>query len=225
MLEWIGVLIMIGGLAVAVYLLREQSVDWKGFSAIAVASIVAGVVIANLPYISELGVKGGDVSLQIKRQVERVETRAKEVEQIADEVLNVKEQVKLLVQNATNVNDKIKASEEGVAKLVKDAESTRTRIEVLAKQAQEAAEAIRKTEANVAQMRDSVRQTWRSLLESYMYAIGTRNLFPPPDYVVKEIDRHLNMLAVFAYPDPQERSSEVARIMALIRRAQGQPGP
>lgn len=224
MLELIGVLIAIAGLMVGVYLLREHSVDWKGFSAIAAASIVACAVIANLPYISELGVRGGDVSLQINRQVERVETRAKEIEQIADEVRNVKEQVKLLLQNATHVNDKIKASEEGVGKLVKDAESTRTQIEALAKQVQQAAEAIKKTETNVAQMRDSVRQTWRSLLESYMYAIGTRNLFPPPEYVAREIDRHLNILAVFAYPDPQERSSETARIMGLIRRAQGQPG-
>ncbi len=140
---------------------------------------------------------------------------------MAKEVIDVKDQVRLLVQNANATNDKIQASEGRVNALVAEAKKVETQIEAISKQAQSAAEAVRRTETNVSQMRDQVRQTWQSLLESYVYAIGTRNLFPPPEFVSAEIDRHLNILAVFAYPDPKERDKELKRMMALIQRAQG----
>jgi len=228
MREFLGALIAVNGIAVAVFLLRDKTVDWKGFLAVSSIVLILAVVVANLPDITQLVIKGekvGGVTVNIQRQVQQVETRAQEVEELAKEVRGLRQQAQLLVENANAANDKIAASEKNVSELSKGAEKTKVEAAGLAKQAEAAVQAARSVEQNVAQMRDNVRQTWRSLLESFYYSVSTRNLFPIPQPVAQEIDRHLNILATFAYPDQNERNREVARIQELVRQATQRPAP
>ena len=222
MREYIGIALAVNGVAVAIFLLREKTVDWKGFLAVACVGLVLGVVAANLPDITQLVIKGdkvGGLTVNIERQVKQVETRAQEVEQLAVEVRGLKEQAQLLVQNANTTNDKIAKSEQSVSDLTKAAEKSKSEIASLAKQAEQAVQSINGVERNVTQMRDNVRQTWRSLFESYIYVVSTRNIFPIPQPVAQEIDRHLTILATFAYPDQRERDREVTRIQDTVRQA------
>lgn len=71
-------------------------------------------------------------------------------------------------------------------------------------------------------MHDSVQQTWRSLFDSFAYVVLTRNLFPQPENISREIERHVNIIGALAYPDPQERAAAIQKIMENIRSAQGQ---
>jgi hypothetical protein len=169
------------------------------------------------------GGEGRGVTVSIQRQVQHVDTKAQEVEQTAAEVRDIKEQVELLVQNANTTNDKIAAGEKNVSNLVSDAEKKRLQIQEINRQASEAVSAVKVMEANVAEMRDNVRQTWRSLFESFAYSIGTRDIFPIPPSVAAEIDRHLNILATFAYPDERERQEEITKVMNAIKAAQPHP--
>ncbi len=226
MREFVGALIGINGVAVAVFLLRDKTVDWKGFLAISLVSVILCVVVANSQNITQLAVKGekvGGVTVNIERQVKQVETRAQEVEQLTQEVRDLKSQTQLLVDNANSTNEKITSSEKNVQKLSEDAVDTKKAITGLAKQAEAAVSAVKTTESNVALMRDSVRQTWRSLLESYFYVVSTRNIFPIPQAINVEINRHLNILAAFAYPDDAERAREITRMQNAVQQAMPKP--
>ena len=50
--------------------------------------------------------------------------------------------------------------------------------------------------------------------------VGTRNLLPSPDSINKEIDHQLNILATFAFPDPQERNEEIGKVVVKVKAAQ-----
>lgn len=73
---------------------------------------------------------------------------------------------------------------------VTEVRQIREQIEALAKR-------VEQGEQNVSQMHDTMQQTWRSLFESFAYIVSTRNLFPPPDFINQEINRHVNILAAF----------------------------
>ncbi len=223
MRELIGALIVVNGIAIAGFLLREKTVDWKGFLAVAGVAIFAGIVVANLPYVTQLAGGKSGVTVSIQRQVEHVDTKAKEVEATASEVRDLKDQVKLLVQNANSTNDKIADSEKRVAALVQNADKVKGEVETINTQVAQASRDVKMTEANVIAMRNDVQQALRSIFEANAYAIGTRNLFPPPPEIGKEIDRHLNILATFAYPDPAERSAVIQHLMSVIKNTQSPP--
>jgi hypothetical protein len=117
MREFLGALIAVNGIAVAVFLLRDKTVDWKGFLAVSSIVLILAVVVANLPDITQLVIKGekvGGVTVNIQRQVQQVETRAQEVEKLAEEVRGLKQQAQLVVENTNSANDKIAASEKNV---------------------------------------------------------------------------------------------------------------
>lgn len=81
-------MIVINGIALGIYLIREKTVDWKGFLAVTAVSVLAGVIVANLPYVTQFvlsGGKGPGVTVNIQRQVEHIDTKAKEVEATAAE--------------------------------------------------------------------------------------------------------------------------------------------
>ena len=59
MREFLGIVIVINGIVVAIYLLREKTVDWKGFLAVAAVCVFAGFLVANLPNITQLVISAG----------------------------------------------------------------------------------------------------------------------------------------------------------------------
>lgn len=83
---------------------------------------------------------------------------------------------------------------------------------------------VEQGEQNVSQMHDLMQQTWRALFESSVYTIMTRNIFPIPAPVAQEVDRAINNLAAFAYPDMQERNAAYQAMMEKVKQAQGQLG-
>jgi len=223
MREFTGALILINGIVIAVFLLREKTVDWKGFLAVAGVALFAGIIIANLPYVTQLAGGKSGVTVSIQRQVEHVDTKAKEVEATAAEVRDLKDQVKLLLQNANTTNDKMEASEKRVSELVQDADKVKIQVDKTNDQVIAASREVKTMETSVAGMRNDVQQAFRSIFAANAYAIGTRNLFPPPANVGKEIDKQLTILATFAYPDPKERAETFERLMSDIRNAQPKP--
>lgn len=220
-LQTVGVIILANGLIIGIALLINRTIDWKVFLAIEAAFVLSALVASNLDRISGFGVKASGAALDVK--IARVESRAEEVEAIASEIRSAKDAIQLLVHNANLTNEKLSGAEIRVNDLLRDAEAKRQQIEALEQQTETAATAVKQVEANVVQMRNDVRQTLRSIFGSLAYSLGVRNVFPFPAFVAQEIDRHLNLLATFAYPDPAERGQQVAKVMADIRKAQSNP--
>lgn len=78
---------------------------------------------------------------------------------------------------------------------------------------------VEQGEQNVSAMQNNVRQAYQSLFESLGYVALTRNLFPPPERVMKEMERHINVLGTFAYPDEKERTVTIQKMMNSVQRA------
>jgi len=216
MREFLGAALVINGIVFGIYLLREKTVDWKGFLAVTAVCVLAGVVVANLPNITHLAISGGkgqSVTVEMQRQVETVTAKAEEVKALADKVEG-------LANKIEQTNNEINHSKEVVSKLAQDADTTKKEIEALSQKTTTSATAVKTMEANVSTMRNDVQQAFRSIFEANAYAIGTRNLFPPPPQIGQEIDKQLNILATFAYPDQKERAATIQRLMLSITNAQ-----
>jgi len=223
MRDFIAIALFVNGLAISIYLFTEKRIDLKGFAGIVLAVLIGAVVITNLAYLRQLATSSGEArgpAVDIQQEVEQVETRAEEVKRVARELLDVSEEVKLLVQKVNMTNENIRGSVDRVDTLVLEAAAVKTQVDFANKQAQTAASAVKDAEINVTQLHDSVRATWRSMLESYYYAVMTRNIFPMPASIAAEIDKSLNALATFAYPDLQERNREIQRMNEAIRNSQ-----
>lgn len=207
MREVIGALIVLNGIVVGIYLLREKSVDWKGFLAITAISMLAGVIVANLPYITQLVVSGGEgrgVTVSIQRQVEQVDTRAKEVEVLASEVRDMRGQIRLLVDNASMTSDKVQQSSKDVSGLVETAQQIKANVD--------------KSTRDISQTSSALQQMMTSYVDAAAVDLNTRNIIPPPDTVQVEINRQLNVLIELAIPNPQQRAQWVAQLQERIRQ-------
>lgn len=104
--------------------------------------------------------------------------------------------------------------------IIKKAEEVKREKEIIDKLAQE----VEEGKQTVVNIKDGVektnmklRESTRKFIEAYYYSISTRNIFPIPQPVTIEIDKNLNYLAEFAYPDPVERTQWITKINKLIK--------
>lgn len=206
MREFVGILVLVNSIVVAIFLLREKSIEWKGFLAISITALVAAVIIAKLPDITQLALSGGKgrgVTVQMERQVQRVESKAQEVEAMAEEIQGIQGQINLLVQNATNTNENIQVTAKEIARLVEQADGIRRE--------------VNQSHQTVMGLSNGVRQTMISYVEASFLDLSTRNMIPPPPGVLQEINRHLNILAAIAVPDETQRKQWVAAMQQKVQ--------
>jgi ABC-type transporter Mla subunit MlaD len=222
MRELFGDVIAISGVCFAVYGLLKNRIEWKGFSAMAIVCIVLGVAVSGMSRITQLNVKGGEVTLNIDRQVQQVETRAQEVEKLAADVMHMREDVTLILQNANVTNDKIADSEKRVMNLVNRADATEASIKRVKTEVDGTLKMAEAVQSAVAKMESNVRGMFRSLFESFAYTIMTRNIFPTPQPIAVKIDEALNRVAQFAIPDGIERQAVFQGIVADVQSARPQ---
>lgn len=181
--------------------------------AMGVVGIAAGCAIPNLTKLASFQMTAQGINAEMTAKV-------KEARSIEQEVRRVEQRVESLAKGVETTNNQVKASQEQIATLVQEADQTKRQATDAGRRAVDALAEGRAVEGHVTAMQANMQQTWRSLLESYALAIGTRNIFPTPSNISNEIDKHLNVLASFAYPDVDERNREVARIMQMIKAAQ-----
>jgi hypothetical protein len=85
-------------------------------------------------------------------------------------------------------------------------------IQRLAKQISDANTRVSQSAQNVAQMEANVRQAYRALFDTLVVSLDTRSIFPPPQPAIDEMNRQLNILAFFAFPNPIEANAEWQRL-------------
>jgi hypothetical protein len=91
-------------------------------------------------------------------------------------------------------------------------------VQTLAQQVTNANSRVSQSEQNVAQMQANVRQAYRSLFDTLVVSLETRGTFPPPQEAIDEINRELNILAAFAFPDPAQATVEWQRLHVVGAR-------
>jgi len=143
---------------------------------------------------------------------------------LASEISKVETSIRILAGNISEMTKENQKNSEQVKSLVAEAQNTRDEVQRLQANTLSSLQQSQQIEKNVAIMQSNVQQTWRSLFESYALAVGTRNMFPPPKEIVDDINKNLNILSRFAYPNPQERRVEVGRILNMIRAAENPAG-
>jgi len=101
----------------------------------------------------------------------------------------------------------------------------KNQVQILANKIKDADARVAQSEQNVSQMRDNVREAYRALAEAVAFTFYTRNLFPPPKFISDDIAGQLDKLMLFAYPDPIERSTQMTRMIGMIKQAEPTPVP
>ena len=90
-------------------------------------------------------------------------------------------------------------------------ELRRIREEVFAK-----AEEVKKLSEELNQDKQELREATRVFIESFYLTLQTRNIFPIPEKVAKEIEKNINLLAAFAVEDEIKRKVWVEKIQKLL---------
>jgi hypothetical protein len=96
-----------------------------------------------------------------------------------------------------------------------DVRQIKEQMQALAKRIADSDTRISQSERDVAQMQANVRNAYRALFDTLVVSLDTRNIFPPPPPATDEMNRQLNILATFAFPDPIERKAEWDRDNAV----------
>jgi len=99
----------------------------------------------------------------------------------------------------------------------------KTDVQMLAQQVADANARVAQSEQNVAQMQTNVRDAYRALFDTLVVSLETRNMFPPPQPALNEMNRQLNILANFAFPVPTEANAEWQRLHAVDKMQAGTP--
>jgi hypothetical protein len=176
--------------------------------------ICSGLAIPNLTVVRRFEMTAQGINADMMRDSVNTVTAK------TDEVRRIERGVESIARQVEAANREVSASKSQIAHLTQAARETSGQVADAERRTTTALTKAKAVETHVTQMQRDMRQTWRSLLESYVLAMGTRNLFPPPPNVNAEIDKHLNILAAFAYPDAVERDREVKRIMGIVAAAQ-----
>lgn len=222
MRELLGDVIAVSGVCFAVYCLLKKRIEWPGFSALALVCIVLGVVVSAMGRITQLNLKGGGLTMNIDRQVQQVETRAQEVEKLAADVMHMREEMTLILQNANTTNDKIADSEKRVKALVARADATESSIKRVKVEVDGTLQMAQSVQSAVGTMEGNVRGMFRSVFESLAYVIMTRNILPTPQPIAVKINARLINVANFAIPNESERNALFQQITEDVRNVQPQ---
>ena len=225
MREPLGDFIAIFGVSIAIYFLLKKKIEWPAFSAMSMSCVVLGIAVSAMPRITQFNLKGenvGEVSVRMQEQVEHVDTKAMEVEDLASGVKQMREEMTLLLQNANTTNDKITNSEKRVGSLVARADSTEKSINKVKADVETSLKAAQSVQASVATVDSNVKVMFRSVFSSIAYALMARNIFPIPQPIGQKIDLHLNRLATFAILDETERNALFGEIRADVQGARPQ---
>lgn len=206
MLTYVGIAFLVIALTAAMFFLVKHKLSNSAFSVMAVASIVGGLVIGNFDSFRKIAVSWGEgktLSVDLQEKVEFVDTTAKEVRSLMG-------QVELLVATANATNAKIEKNAKTVSELVADAREIRNQ--------------VNQSRRAVEEMAGGLRQTWISFIETMYFDFSTRNIIPPTKEVMAEVERHINILARLAIPDPNERARWVAAMNKRVQRIKN-PNP
>lgn len=208
--------IAVGAIVVVVTIVALLVMTWfkrittGGIVAVGVLGIFGGLAIPNLAVITELQMSGTGMTAKMQH-----------IDSSVSEAARIEHEVETLAQDVKRTQSEVKASAEGIATLVRDVDRTKILVSNTSNRAISALNQVKGVERRVAHTHDSVQRMGRSFFESSVLQIGTRNIFPIPQKVGSEIDRHLDTLAIHAWPDKKQRATEFDRIYKLIKEAQG----
>lgn len=106
-----------------------------------------------------------------------------------------------------------------VGNFVEDANVLKTKwfeIQRIQKEIFAKAEEVRELSEDLSQDKKELRESTKIFIESIQLILATRNVFPIPDRVSKEIEKNLNNLAYFAVENENERKEWVRKINKII---------
>jgi hypothetical protein len=194
----IGVaIIAVGFLEIGILILLNRIKAWT-IVAFGFLAIFAGAVTANLNGVTDMLLSlGGGSAFHIQRVERHVDDKAAEVQQIGG-------QVRALAQQVQTDAAQVKTLRDDIQSLVNR---------------------VQNSEKNVTDMRNNVQIAYQSLFDTLVFEFYTRNMFPPPDEIVKQLDRRVTLLGDFAYGSDQARAIVVQNITDQITAALKTPSP
>ena len=85
-------------------------------------------------------------------------------------------------------------------------------------EAEGAAKSAQKTKEEIESIEAKFRTMSRGFVDALFIDLSTRRIIPPPQLVLGEIQKHLNIINKFAYPDPIERTKHANELKAFVEK-------
>jgi len=215
MQETIGLIVFLFITAFALYRAVYKKMNLKLTTTLLCFSIASGFSIANWDIITKF--KWGQVEVETARRAIG-EAKQSALNEIASEVKDQKESIKLLVSNANDSREKIEKQKQGLERLIKTATDLQGKIEEQKKITVSLNQSAQKTKSEIEKLNGASAQIALSLIRAFYFTMETKSEFggPRSQKAMEEILNDLNRILPMVIPDPKERVEWVKKLQSTL---------
>lgn len=211
MKEIIALLLFILCSSLTIYLAVKDRIVLQLTITLLVFSIFTGIAVSNYDIIYKIKWAGFEVETAKKEIKGFKETALKE---IADEVNDQKESIKLLISNATNTSEKIEKQKETLNDLIRKASDLQTKIEDQKNKLIRLNDSAETTRKNIEILNHASEQIALILVRITYLTLETNGEFGTvrAKIALNEIEKDLRKLLPIIIPDEKERSAWIKNL-------------
>lgn len=215
MKELIALLVFVFISAPTIYLSIKKRIDTKLTVILLCFSIASGFFITNYDIITRF--KWGKVEIETAKNAISAAKQAA-LDEIASEVKDQKESIKLLIANANDSRDKLGKQKLAMEELIKTATALQKRIEEQKRSIIALNQTAEKTKADIEKLNAASSQIALTVIRATYFSLETKGEFggPRSQKAIEEILSDLNRILPMVIPNEKERSEWIKKLQTAL---------
>jgi ABC-type transporter Mla subunit MlaD len=178
-------------------------------------SIVSGFMVANYDLVRKL--RWGAIEVETAKR-EITEAKESAIKEIATEVKEQKESIKLLISNANDTREKMEKQKDALNDVIRKASDLQSKIEEQKKRIVELNQSAEKTKKEIEKLNLAASQIALILVRATYFTIETKSEFGTDraTKAIQEVLNDLNKILPMVIPDEKERADWVKRLQTTL---------
>jgi methyl-accepting chemotaxis protein len=211
MKEIIALLLFIICSSLTIYLAVRGRIPLRLTIALLVFSIFTGIAVSNYDIIYKIKWAGFEIETA-KNEIKGFKESA--LKEIAEEVKDQKEAIRLLISNATDTSEKIEKQKEALSDLIRKASDLQTKIEDQKKKLIGLNDSADKTKKDIEALNYASEQVALILVRVTYFTLETKGDFGTAraKNAMQEVEKDLRKLLPIIIPNEEERSAWVRNL-------------
>jgi hypothetical protein len=219
MKEIIALLVSMPCSIIAIYLAVKGRISLRLTITLLIFSIFAGFAITNYDIIYKIKWAGFEVETA-KNEIKGLKETA--LKEIAEEVNNQKDSIRLLISNANNTSEKLEKQKEALNNLIQQATDLQIKIEIQKKKLIALNDSAEKTRKDIEMLNYASEQVALILVRMTYLTLETKGEFGTSraKKALLEIEKDLNKLLPIIIPDKEDRSVWIKNLNKTLPQQQ-----
>lgn len=178
-------------------------------------SIVSGFMIANYDLVTKLS--WGSIGVETAKR-EITEAKESAIREIAAEVKEQKESIRLLISNANDTRERMEKQKEALNDVIRKASDLQNKIEEQKKRIVELNQSAEKTKKEIENLNLAAAQIALILVRATYFTIETKSEFGTDraTKAIQEVLSDLNKILPMVIPDERERADWIKRLQTTL---------